>query len=539
VKEVRDELAAYAQIAAYKKWIDINDKRTSTLRNSLIYDSGSGNTPTIVDIVREAQQKAPENTFLKFILPIPTTVKVAKKKQKNIKNRDLINTIEGKTRGKIEPDLLSTLMDSFSELFQNPATRYHAKALYDYLIVKDGLMFKNKSFIKMLPTVMFKEMSEATDMSTKLMAANSADEYKRILRDFSTQEIINAKGESVPYFTAQEKQTFNDLFRNKDLRAVKDALYKKVFGLNYYELYNRFEQIYATDIRNQFNLDLLRLRVKVGKGALKQADGITQVKAADTGDMYIHVTMFPEQLKKFPKGSEDRKKYFGHSMDELQAAGFAVSPHSVRDEEKPENNRTYLEFKKFMRTRDENGKYALYQLISLQRDDKIYSGPSMTVVGEYVPRGTYGVYRLIEPVGTANSVGVADLGPRPTKDQVLKTLESKIKRDNGDKGEAGAATTVTPTPTPTPGTSGGVISDESGTSLTHKQDEPITQQPMLGTETNTSGIPNDLLNNPLDLNPTNSPTGGIFGGLTQLPFNPDTDAPLGFISDEESDNTPC
>src|ERR1700749_2417863 len=69
VREIADELTAFYQIAAYKKWIEIHDKRTSTLRNSLIYDSPgtSKATETIVDIAKEALNLAPDNVFLKFI----------------------------------------------------------------------------------------------------------------------------------------------------------------------------------------------------------------------------------------------------------------------------------------------------------------------------------------------------------------------------------------------------------------------------------------------------------------------------------------
>jgi hypothetical protein len=515
VKEVRDELAAYAQIAAYKKWIDINDKRTSTLRNSLIYDSGSGNTPTIVDIVREAQQKAPENTFLKFILPIPTTVKVAKKKQKNIKNRDLINTIEGKTRGKIEPDLLSTLMDSFSELFQNPATRYHAKALYDYLIVKDGLMFKNKSFIKMLPTVMFKEMSEATDMSTKLMAANSADEYKRILRDFSTQEIINAKGESVPYFTAQEKQTFNDLFRGNNTRGVRDKLYEKVFGVNYDNLYHNFERIYATDVKHQYNLDLIRPKIRTETGSTKQADSISIVQDADTKEIYMHVNLFPESFSSLEKGSKERKEKFKNILSELEKAGFDIS--SEKGEE-ADDNKVYIELKKFVRVQKEPGKYDLYQLITTQRDYKNIQGSAMTEEDKMVPRGKYGVYKLIEPVGTSNSTGVADVGVRPTRDQVVEVLNKKIKGDDKGKGPAPSAQAIPKTPTPTP----------SPTTQVQKK-EPEGE------------VPEILKTNPFDIggDPKTGGTipGGIFGGMQQLPYNVD-DMPIDFFSDDDVNDEP-
>jgi hypothetical protein len=438
VEEIHDELAAFSQIAAYKQWIALNDKRTSTLRNSLIYDT-AGNVPTIVDIVKDAIQIAPDNTFLQFVLPVSTTVKVGKKKQINkIINRDLINTIEGKTRGRLEPDLIASMMDSFTELYNNPTTKFHAKALFDYLIIKDGLMFKNKSFIKLLPTIMFKEMSEATGIATKLMAANSEGEFKALLKELNGLDIIDKEGNSVDYFTETERVTFRDALKAKDLMKVRNMLFQKVFGFNYNDLYNKFESVYGTDVRNQFNLALIRTKVKIDpKKAAKSAEGISIAKVDDVN--YLNVTMFPEKLNSFEKDTQERKDYFKQVVEELEEAGF---PLATETEEAADTTKRYLNFKKFVRVREVNNTvtedffggivrgettYTTYRLVSVERDKKVYSGASMTVDGEFIPRGTKAVYAPVKAVGTSNSTGVADVGTRPTKEEVVAALQSKIK----------------------------------------------------------------------------------------------------------------
>ena len=477
VREITDELSAFYQIAAYKKWIEMHDKKTDTLRNSLIYDSevSTKANETIVDIVKEATRLAPENTFLQFILPVSTTVKIGKKKVRNINNKDIINTVEGKTRGKIEPDLIATMMDSFTELYQNPATRRHAQALFDYLIVKDGLMFKNKSFIKMLPTMMFDNISNAVDIGTELMSLSAMEQYTRFLRKLEAMPVVDKEGNAKEYFTAAEKAEYNTLVRNRDLTGVRDKLFNKVFGMGYDQLYNRFEGIYATDQKYQYNLDLIKPKVKTKTGS-RQADGLAF--AEENGKQYLHVNMFPQKFKDTAPGSDARKAVFSDLMDQFAQAGFGAKEVS---EDKKE-----LIFKKFVRlkkntggnssfimgmeeTTPKGGEYITYQLIQVQRKvgDSLttFTGPEMTPEGELTPRGVYAVYTPIDVVGTSNSTGVANLGPRPTKAQVLATLENKLKNDNDNNQTPPAVGPVNPVgPTPISPTSGGIsFSEDSST----------------------------------------------------------------------------
>ena len=422
-KELRDEIAAFTQISAYKKWLEINDNKTTTLRNSLIYDSES-KLDTIVDITKKAIELSPNNTFLQFVLPVSTTVKIGKKIQKNINNKDLLNTIEGKTRGRLEPDIIATLMDSFAELYQNPKTQFHAKALFDYLIVKDGLIFKNRSFIKMLPTAIFKDMSIATEMATEVMAAITPDQFKGLLKKYALLDIVNKEGETVPYFSSEEKTNFNKLFKSADIAAIRAALYSKVFGMSPTEITSRFIDVYSTDVRHQYNLQLTRRSVGT---PLRPAKGVSFAKDEKTNISYLHVNMFTDEFTKMVKG-EERNKVLGTTISNLEDAGFYVSPISETDNEDASKNRIYLEFKKYIRMRI-NKKYLTYKLISIDRDGKTHGPESLVAVGESIPHGVSAVYQPITPVGSANSTGVANLGRRPTPDEAKKILGDKIKTE--------------------------------------------------------------------------------------------------------------
>lgn len=431
--DIKDELLAFLQIAAYKQWIAANDRRTSTLRNSLIYDN-EGNIPTIVEIARDAMKLAPDNDFLRFILPVSTVVKSAKKKSKNIINRDLINTIEGKTRGNLEPDMIAHIMDSLTDLYQNPKTSYHARALYDYLIVKDGLMFKNKSFIRMMPTFLFKDISDATTMAAKVIGATSGAELKNILRELNQQQLIDREGNIKPYFSDEERVQYNTLFKNNNYTGARDALYKKIFGYDYEQLYDKFQEIYSTDVRHQFDLPLVRSRNTTTIYAIK----------ADDGNTYLHITYLTDTYKKAEPDS--KKSLKGKLIGELENAGVEVSPNTSTKE----GTATDLELKKFIRVLDATGKYSLYKLISLYREGKRYDSPYLTPEGETVPRGASGVYVLVDPVGTPNSTGVADLGKRPTKIETQRIIQNKIDENKPPKPPTPPPAAPTPTPTPTP-----------------------------------------------------------------------------------------
>jgi len=72
--------------------------------------------------------------------------------------------IEFPTRIKAEGDFYTNLNNAFKELFMNNQTREFARKLYYYSYFKDGLQFKNKSFINTIPSWVFKDVSTALDL---------------------------------------------------------------------------------------------------------------------------------------------------------------------------------------------------------------------------------------------------------------------------------------------------------------------------------------------------------------------------------------
>jgi hypothetical protein len=515
VQEIKDELSAFYQIAAYKKWMVNNHKATTTLRNTLIYEMPR-TQPNIVEIVNEAIRLAPDNKFLSLILPVSTTVKIGGKLSRHVIHRDLVNTIEGKTRGKLEPDVIAAMMDSFMELYNNPNTKFHAKALFDYLIVKDGLMFKNKSFIKLLPTIMFEEMSEATDMATKVLAAQTIDEYRVLIREFQQKRLVNPSGKVTRIFSPEDVAALATYFApdTQNFTAIRNLVYERVFGQNYDELYNSFENIYGRDVRYQFNLQFIKHETIKKRGTntsipvrgirfeAEKMEGIPE----NQWPLYMQVELMHPQLRGMAYGepeSDERKRWneeFKTTLETLEDAGFAVSPLS-NDEERDENNnvtrraRTWFEFKKFIRIKQGN-EYFTYELVSVRRDDARgektnYVGRFATAPGELVPRGNEATYRRVFPSGAGNATGVANLGYRPTRDESYLYLQDKINRDQRGLPPAEGGLPVQPTgPIPTPGTGGSALPspDDSGMTITRGTEDPLDDHPFEQGKTPTSKV---------------------------------------------------
>lgn len=432
IQELKDEISAFAQISAYKRIIAVKKAQTSTLRNSLIYDT-ENITKNIIDIVDEAKAILPNNQFLSFLLPVPAQIKMSKKtKKKNPRNRDLVNILEGRTRGKIEPEMIASLMDSFAELYNNNETRYHANALFDYLIVKDALMFKNRSFIKMLPTSMFQDLSQGTDIATKLMAANTIEELRRVANDLRNFKLEDQETKQIVSFLSGNDPLggeIRDAIATGDSMRLKDALFQKVFGHKVNQFYNKYEAIYATDARFQRNVKTIRPFLRTGRSA-GIPDSIKMGWTDSTKTkMGIDINIFTKKYKDLPdKTEEDRAKRSGllnkDIIPALQAVGFGYNPMGEGKDIKH-----MMEFKKYIRVNNVPGfdkkQYLLFRLVKVNRNWDTFQYEHMTAAGDLVPRGDYARYEQVEEVGTPITTGAADLGTRPTKAELVKFLESQ------------------------------------------------------------------------------------------------------------------
>lgn len=85
--------------------------------------------------------------------------------------------IQFPTRIKAEGDFYTNLNNAFKELFMNSKTNNFARKLYYYSYFKDGLQFRNKSFINTIPSWVFKDVSASLDVLNDDFKDNNFDEY--------------------------------------------------------------------------------------------------------------------------------------------------------------------------------------------------------------------------------------------------------------------------------------------------------------------------------------------------------------------------
>jgi hypothetical protein len=213
-RDITSFLSLRAYIEKLKK--EGRSERLKSLDNALIYDKELIEKPEgfkdIIDIVREIRQKLPDNYFAnKFLNIIPVTVNDLNSNTE-IVNPNLvggINIIEANTWAKLSRLHQEKITDSFIEIYSNPDTNAHAINLFHYLLVKDGGLYKNGSYIRFIPTPMLESLLKSTSKAVE------------ILKDDN----------------------------------INDEVYKDVFGKSSSELFDEFLHIYSTNVNNSYFIE--------------------------------------------------------------------------------------------------------------------------------------------------------------------------------------------------------------------------------------------------------------------------------------------
>lgn len=111
------------------------------------------------------------------------------------------------TRIKTDSDYYVSLVNGYEELFRNSDTKEFAINLFNYAYFKDGLEFKNNSFINAIGSWMFKDVSEGLDKVNEELATKSTN-LQSIFRD--------------------EVSTIKDYFKlyTSDINTSEDKLFK-------------------------------------------------------------------------------------------------------------------------------------------------------------------------------------------------------------------------------------------------------------------------------------------------------------------------
>lgn len=305
VIKLKRNLISYLAIKAYMK--DMADQgrveRLTTLSNKILYDklNEGDNFMNIVEIVKLAKQNAPKNYFInKFLNMIPTSIiQHDGRVVANTSNKDGINKIEANTWAKISNSRAELLQDSFRELYADRNTRSFALAIFNYLIVKDGLQFKSGSFIKFIPNAVFSDI---------LNSSNKVNELMKLSTTTSNQEELSKK-------------------------------YISLFGVDQKGLFNEFSKVYLSNINNSFHIPQITniVKNKVSKQAINFKDDTkTQLKIdifADTRDDDFEsftTNKYVGGLESLRKqaGPETQgnfvKDNFSRNLNDVKESGFSI-----------------------------------------------------------------------------------------------------------------------------------------------------------------------------------------------------------------------
>lgn len=147
------------------------------------------------------------------------------------------------TRIKTDTDYYVSLVNGFEELFRSPETKSFAVGLFNYVYFKDGLDFKNNSFINTIGSWMFKDVSlgldnvnEELSEKTSNLETTIKDELS-ITKDFIKlySSDINSDEKAIKNLRlADIKSVVNQVikFKEYEINVLKDSGYNEDIILN-------------------------------------------------------------------------------------------------------------------------------------------------------------------------------------------------------------------------------------------------------------------------------------------------------------------
>ncbi len=164
------------------------------------------------------------------------------------------------TRIKTDSDYYVSLVNGYEELFRNPDTKQFAVNLFNYAYFKDGLEFKNNSFINAIGSWMFKDVSTGLDRVNEELAIKS-NNLQTIFRD----EVSTIK-DYFRLYTSDVNTDENSLhkLRLNDIKSVVNEVSK----LKTYEI-DLFKET-GLDQNTLLNPDALKYELSKDKSRLRK-----------------------------------------------------------------------------------------------------------------------------------------------------------------------------------------------------------------------------------------------------------------------------
>jgi hypothetical protein len=166
--KIDKNILSYITFNAYKNYVinSNNDKLKgdylpSTNLNNIIGDDNIVNRVSNL----KANKKYKDNMFLYYLEIDKATPK----------NSLVFNQMSSNTRSKMHPVIMEQILNDFNTLYIGKNTRQDAIDIFNYLLVKDGLQFKNRSISRYIASHMFRTISDSLTGARELMKSDNID----------------------------------------------------------------------------------------------------------------------------------------------------------------------------------------------------------------------------------------------------------------------------------------------------------------------------------------------------------------------------
>lgn len=194
-------LISYFTIASYRNMFSKSFKIDDLFNNKL--------HKKLYSLLSKEEFK--NNEFLKFLNA--TSTEYSNKRNKSIFEGLTLYKLEGNTRTKNNPDFVTLLMDGFRQLnssLDDEAKDFTVDA-FNYLVMKDGLQFKNNSFIRQIEPYFLSRMTSSLDIVQDLLSNDKTIHSFRSVFGTNEDQVMN---DFVELFTSDKNNSFSLKYLN-------------------------------------------------------------------------------------------------------------------------------------------------------------------------------------------------------------------------------------------------------------------------------------------------------------------------------------